>query len=93
MESNMNAMDWRRLAAGALLLAVGMVIGSALNSPNEALGQNRGATPPPTAFQSGGQMSVPLLKDIATTLHQIDGRLERLESVAMKTQIQAGTQR
>jgi hypothetical protein len=38
-------------------------------------------------------MSVPLLKDIATTLHQIDGRLERLESVAMKTQIQAGTQR
>jgi hypothetical protein len=83
----MNATDWRRLAVGGLLLAVGMVMGSALNSPNEARGQNRGATPPPTAFQSGGQMSVPLLKEIAGTLHQIDGRLERLEAVAMKSQL------
>jgi hypothetical protein len=87
----MNSTDWRRLAVGGLLLAVGMVMGSALNSPSEALGQNRGATPPPTAFQSGGQMSLPLLKEIAATLHQIDGRLERLEAVAVKSQLsQAG---
>jgi hypothetical protein len=89
----MNAMDWRRLAACGLLLAVGMVMGSALHSPNEALGQNRGVTPPPTAFQSGGQMSVPLLKEIAATLHQIDGRLERLEAVAMKSQPSQAAQR
>jgi hypothetical protein len=80
----MNALDWRQLAAAALLLAGGMAAGSALNSPNEALGQGR--TPPPAAFQSGGQMSVPLLKEISVTLHQIDERLARLETVASKVQ-------
>ena len=43
-------------------------------------------TAPPQAFQTGGQLSVPVLKEIAATLHQIDSRLARLEAVAQKLQ-------
>jgi hypothetical protein len=81
----MKSIGWHRFAAGAMLLVAGMVAGSALHAPNEAWGEVRG-TPPPAAFQSGGQLSVPLLKDIATTLHQIDARLARLETAAQKLQ-------
>jgi hypothetical protein len=84
---------WGRWIAGGVLLLVGICIGTNSQNANEALGQNRGATPPPTAFQSGAQMSVPLLKEIATTLHQIDGRLERLEAVAMKSQLSQSGQK
>lgn len=80
----MKTTTWHRFAAGILLLAAGMLLGSTLSTTNEALGQGR--TPPPAAFQSGGQMSVPLLKEIAATLDQIDGRLARLETVALKAQ-------
>jgi hypothetical protein len=31
-------------------------------------------------------MSVPILKEIASTLHQMDARLERLEVIAKKLQ-------
>jgi hypothetical protein len=72
---------YRWVASGALLLA-GICLGVSLQDSNEALGQGR--TPPPAAFQSGGQISVPLLKDISATLHQIDERLARLETVALK---------
>jgi hypothetical protein len=33
-----------------------------------------------------GQLSVPLLKEIAATLHQIDARLAKLEIAAQKLQ-------
>jgi hypothetical protein len=62
-----------------------MIAGAALRSPSEALGEVR-STAPPQAFQSGGQMSVPVLKEIAATLHTIDGRLARLETAAQKMQ-------
>jgi hypothetical protein len=74
-----------RWLASAGLLAIGMTIGGALQSPNTAMGEVRSG-PPPTAFQSGGQMSVPILKEISATLHQMDGRLERLELAAKKLQ-------
>lgn len=74
-----------RWFATAGLLAAGMVAGTAIQTSNTALGEVRSG-PPPTSFQSGGQMSVPILREIATTLHQMDARLERLEVVAKKLQ-------
>jgi hypothetical protein len=80
-----NNTSWHQWACGAALVAAGMIAGTALRSPSEALGEVRQG-PPPQAFQSGGQMSVPVLKEIAATLHQIDGRIARLEIVAQKMQ-------
>jgi hypothetical protein len=76
-----------RLLASALILAVGMIIGTTFQSSNQALGEVR-TGPPPAAFQSGGQMSVPILKEIASTLHQMDARLAKLELAAQKLQSQ-----
>ena len=74
-----------RWFATAGLLAAGMAAGTALQTSNTALGEVRSG-PPPTAFQSGSQMSVPILKEIAATLHRMDARLERLEMAAKKLQ-------
>jgi hypothetical protein len=82
-----------RLIAGAALLVGGAVVGTSIPTANQARGEVR-ATPEPQAFQSGGQLSVPVLKDISATLHQIDGRLARLEAVFQKlTAVQAGRSR
>jgi hypothetical protein len=81
----MNRIKGQRFLAVVLLLGAGMAASTALLSSNEALGEVRG-TPPPPAFQSGGQLSVPVLKEISATLHQIDARLARLETVAQKLQ-------
>jgi hypothetical protein len=74
-----------RVLASAALLIGGMIVGTALDSSNQALGEVRSG-PPPTAFQSGSQLSVPILKEIASTLHQMDARLAKLEIVAQKLQ-------
>jgi hypothetical protein len=72
---------WLRRAIVALtLVCVGVVAGTMIPPPNAAWGEVK-PQPPPQAFQSGDQLSVPILRDIATTLHQIDGRLSRLETV------------
>ena len=81
----MKRTSWHRFVAGVLLLGAGIAAGMALLTSNEALGEIRG-TPPPASFQTGGQLSVPVLKEIAETLHQIDARLARLETVAQKLQ-------
>ncbi|MEX2309473.1 MAG: hypothetical protein WD738_17870 [Pirellulales bacterium] len=80
----MNTRLQRILLAMALVVS-GVVAGAAVSISNEARGEIR-ATPQPQAFQSGGQLSVPVLKEIAATLHQIDARLARLETVAQKLQ-------
>jgi hypothetical protein len=80
-----------RLVAGALLLVAGIVVGASVSTSNVAHGEVR-TGPPPTAFQSGGQLSVPILKEIASTLHQIDARLARLETVAQKLQTRTTAQ-
>ncbi|MCI0334349.1 MAG: hypothetical protein L0228_14120 [Planctomycetes bacterium] len=89
-------MKWEslhRFVASAVLLAAGMAAGAVLQFSNTAWGEVR-TGPPPTAFQSGSQLSVPILKEIAATLHQMDGRLARLETVAQKLQAtKSGTQR
>jgi hypothetical protein len=78
----------RWLSSGALIVA-GVLVGTAFESQNTAIGEVRSG-PPPTAFQSGGQMSVPILKEISATLLQMDGRLERLELAAKKLQTAKG---
>lgn len=72
-------------AIGIALVAGGVLAGGALSSVKEAHGEIR-TTAPPQSFQTGGQLSVPVLKEIATTLRQIDSRLARLETMAQKLQ-------
>jgi hypothetical protein len=83
----MKYIDLHRVLVGAVLLGAGTIIGAAVSTSNVARGEVR-AGAPPAAFQSGGQLSVPVLKEIASTLHQIDSRLARLETAAQKLQTQ-----
>ncbi len=50
-------------------------------------------TPRPQAFQSGGERSETILREIADTLKRIDGRLERFEQALREGENQAGGQR
>jgi hypothetical protein len=74
-----------KAAMAVLLLAAGAIVGAAMSATREANAEIR-ATPQPQAFQTGGQLSVPILKEIAATLHQMDSRLARLETLAQKMQ-------
>jgi len=87
----MNRRILPKLAVGMGLVGAGIIAGAAVSTSNEAHGEVR-TTPPPQAFQSGGLLSVPVLQEISATLHQIDARLARLETVAQKLQMpQRGT--
>jgi hypothetical protein len=81
----MAKLKFRKVAMALLLLAAGALAGAAMTATREANAEIR-ATPQPQAFQSGGQQSVPVLKEIASTLHQMDSRLARLETLAQKMQ-------
>ncbi len=71
---------FRRAATCVLLIGMGVLAGAMIPPPHTAWGEVTPPAPMP-AFQSGDQLSVPILRDIATTLRQIDGRLSRLETV------------
>jgi hypothetical protein len=75
----------RKAVMALLLLAAGTIAGATMSATREANAEIR-ATPQPQSFQSGGQQSVPILKEIAATLHQMDSRLARLEALAQKMQ-------
>lgn len=79
----MNRPNWQRALAAVALTSAGVIAGANMSSTNVAQGETTPA-PPPRAFESGGQMSVPILRDISSTLHQMDARLARLETVAQK---------
>jgi hypothetical protein len=81
----MKKLTIRKTFIGLLLLAAGAIAGAAMTATREANAEIR-ATPQPQAFQSGGQLSLPILKEIAATLHQMDSRLARLETLAQKMQ-------
>jgi hypothetical protein len=72
---------WQKLLIGLALAAGCMLVGAAIPMTNQALGEVRGGAPEPPAFQNG---SVPVLREISATLHQMDGRLARLEVLAQK---------
>jgi hypothetical protein len=82
----MKTSRFRKTAIALLLLAAGVIAGAAMSATREASAEIR-ATPQPQAFQTGGQLSVPILKEIAATLHQMDSRLARLETLAQKMQV------
>ncbi len=81
----MKKLKLRQTLIGLLLVAAGAIAGASMTTTREAHAEIR-ATPQPPAFQSGGQLSVPVLKEIAATLHQMDSRLARLEALAQKMQ-------
>jgi hypothetical protein len=79
-----------RLAACVALVGAGLLAGTALR-PGDAWGDVKDAAQA-QAFQTGGQLSVPILKEIAATLHQMDARLSRLETIAQQLRTTKGTQ-
>ena len=87
MEMKMKESRWQRFFAAAVLIVVGAVVGANLPPTNMAHGEVTGTPEPPT-FQAG---SVPVLREIAATLRQMDARLARLEITAQKLQATATT--
>jgi hypothetical protein len=81
----MRKLTIRQTLIALLLVATGAIAGAAMTATREAHAEIR-PTPQPQAFQTGGQLSVPVLKEIAATLHQMDSRLARLEAIAQKMQ-------
>ena len=77
--------SWRWLLVGAMLIGIGIALGSVVTPPSTAWGEVRTPTLPPS-FQSGGQLSLPVLQEISATLRQIDARLARLEAAARQMQ-------
>jgi hypothetical protein len=69
-------------AIGLVLLGAGAWAGATITPARVAQGEVRPVAPP-ASFQSGGQLSVPILREIAATLVQIDSRLARLERAAL----------
>ena len=70
----------RRVVTCIGLIGIGLTAGALNPPPHSAWGQGRDLPMPP-AFKSGDQLSLPILEDIAATLHQIDNRMARLEIV------------
>ena len=84
----MNKASWKRSLMAFVLVAAGVIAGAYMSITTEAQAEVTGRAEPP-AFQSGGQQSVPILREISGTLRQIDMRLARLEIVAQKLQMSA----
>src|SRR6188474_2107028 len=78
-----NQSNWQRVLTALALAVAGVVVGANLSTTHQAHGEIT-AAPETPAFQSGGQMSVPILREISTTLRQMDARLARLETAAQK---------
>jgi len=77
--------SWQMMLVAMALLAAGMFVGSTASRPSAAWGEVINAAPD-QHFLRGDQISVPILQDIAATLHQMDGRLARLENAAQQLQ-------
>jgi len=82
----MKRFSWQKLLIGLALAAGCMLVGAAIPTTNQALGEVRSGAPEAPAFQNG---SVPVLREISATLRQMDGRMARLEAIAQKMQAKA----
>jgi len=88
-QSKRDPTDWLawmgigRVAACAALVGAGVLAGAALPPTGTARGEVQSAAQP-QHFQSGSQLAVPVLKEIAATLQQMDARLARLETLAQQ---------
>jgi hypothetical protein len=74
-----------RLLAVLMLMGFGMWLGTAWSPLIEARAEMQPDTPQ-QHIQSGAQQSVPILREIAATLKQIDARLARMETAAKQGQ-------
>jgi hypothetical protein len=72
-----------RIATCLTLAGCGVIVGAAWTTSGRALGEGQPANQP-QHFQSGAQLSVPILKEIAATLKQMDARLARIETAAQQ---------
>ncbi len=79
---------FQRMLMVLAIAAAGAIVGANCGTSNVAHGEIRPAPEQP-AFQRGDQISVPILRDIAATLHQMDTRLARLETMGQRLQSQA----
>ena len=79
----------RRWLLPCAVLAVGYVLGSAARQPNVVQADIR-RTPNRPAFQSGSERSETVLREIASTLKRIEGRIERFERSVSTKQRQQG---
>jgi hypothetical protein len=70
------------IALGALL---GFWVSSAPGRPEEARAGVRESAQP-KAFLSGSERMEPILREIAATLKQLDGRVQRIEEAVTKKQ-------
>ena len=61
-----------------VVLAIGFVAGTAARQPATVQADVR-KTPSRLAFQSGSERSEAVLREIASTLKRIEGRIERIE--------------
>jgi hypothetical protein len=73
----------RRAVFALACVGAGLLAGSALAPPSAAVAEGQPAAPQ-QHLMSGGQLSVPLLKEIAATLHQMDARIARIETIAQQ---------
>jgi hypothetical protein len=73
-------------AITALALATGGVLVGANLTTTRVVHAEIHPAPEPPSFQAGDQLALPVLREISATLHQIDARLGRLETVAQRVQ-------
>src|SRR5262245_52242762 len=86
----MKNLNWQSTLLAMLLVGAGAIAGANLTSTNQAQAEVRGSNQEQPSFQSGGQMSVPILREISATLKVMDARLARLETSAKKIEMSAG---
>jgi hypothetical protein len=84
----MKQFSWQKLLIGLALAAGCMLVGAVIPTTNQALGEVRAGAPEPPAFQQG---TVPVLREISATLHQMDARMARLETLAQKMSAKSAT--
>ena len=79
----MSQPKWHRVLMATALAGAGAFVGANISITDVAHGEITAGQERHT-FESGGQQSVPILREIASTLRQMDSRLARLETVAQK---------
>ena len=72
-----------------VVLAVGFVFGSAARQPDVVQADVRRTASRP-AFKSGSERSEAILREIASTLKRIEGRIDRIERSVSTKQRQQG---
>jgi hypothetical protein len=81
----------KRFATYVVLVGAGIVAGAGW-MPSGLPHAAAQSSDQPQHFQSGSQLSLPLLQEIAATLKQMDARLARIETAAQQVQPARGKQ-